>query len=165
MARLPSRIFTIGVYGSSQESFFASLQRAGIDLFVDIRARRGVRGSQYAYVNATRLKTHLDGLGIQYVHAKELAPSPETRRAQHLADATEGVRKTERAGLSESFKVAYDRQCLAGFDSAAFCATYLANATAPVLFCVEGQPAACHRSLVAARLCRDLGLAVEHLLP
>jgi hypothetical protein len=33
------------------------------------------------------------------------------------------------------------------------------------LFCVEREPAACHRSLVAARLSRDLGLDVEHLGP
>ena len=33
------------------------------------------------------------------------------------------------------------------------------------LFCVEGIPEACHRSLVAEKLSRDLGLPVEHIRP
>jgi hypothetical protein len=31
------------------------------------------------------------------------------------------------------------------------------------LFCVEGNPEACHRSLVAERLHEDWGIPVEHL--
>lgn len=42
------RLLTIGVYGKSETEFFDQLSRAGVDLFRDIRQRRGVRGSQYA---------------------------------------------------------------------------------------------------------------------
>jgi len=44
-------IFTIGVYNSTEESYFGKLMDAKIDLFCDIRQRRGVRGSLYKYVN------------------------------------------------------------------------------------------------------------------
>jgi len=33
------------------------------------------------------------------------------------------------------------------------------------LFCVEREPAACHRSLLAERLGKDLGIEVEHIIP
>ena len=36
---------------------------------------------------------------------------------------------------------------------------------ASALFCVERDPEACHRSLVAGRLAAGHGLSVEHLRP
>jgi len=35
----------------------------------------------------------------------------------------------------------------------------------PALFCLERDPPACHRSLVADRLVDEFGFAVVHLLP
>ena len=40
------KIYTIGVYNSTESSYFRKLQENNIDLFCDIRQRRGVRGSQ-----------------------------------------------------------------------------------------------------------------------
>ena len=37
------KIYTIGVYGWTEEDFFNKLQEKNIDLFVDIRFRRGMR--------------------------------------------------------------------------------------------------------------------------
>ena len=48
------KIYTIGVYGSSEEEFFGKLTESKIDLFCDIRQRRGVRGRQYAFVNSNQ---------------------------------------------------------------------------------------------------------------
>jgi uncharacterized protein (DUF488 family) len=39
------------------------------------------------------------------------------------------------------------------------------NAAATALLCVERDPHACHRSLVAERMTARFGLEVEHLLP
>lgn len=36
------KIYTIGVYNSTEESFFKKLQDNNIELFCDIRQRRGV---------------------------------------------------------------------------------------------------------------------------
>ncbi|HRI57448.1 MAG TPA: hypothetical protein PK170_10170, partial [Anaerolineae bacterium] len=51
----------------------------------------------------------------------------------------------------------------AGFDSRQFIADLGPETQVVALFCVEREPAACHRSLLATRLQRDLGLSVEHL--
>ncbi|MCB0149862.1 MAG: hypothetical protein KDE01_19725, partial [Caldilineaceae bacterium] len=59
----------------------------------------------------------------------------------------------------------YRRAQLAAFDSRHFAEELGLDACVVALFCVEAEPAACHRSLVAERLAADLGLPVEHLLP
>lgn len=50
------RVATIGVYGFDADSFFAALVANGVDLFCDLRARRGVRGRECAFANARRLE-------------------------------------------------------------------------------------------------------------
>lgn len=39
------------------------------------------------------------------------------------------------------------------------------GSSSAALLCVERDPEACHRSLIAARLERDWGFAVKHLRP
>ena len=159
------RIVTIGAYGWSEEAFFRVLVRAEVDLFCDLRARRGVRGSAYAFANSERLQARLAGLGIRYVHRADLAPSAETRAAQYAVDRAAKVAKRQRAVLSPAFADAYRRERLESFDSAAFVTGLGPGARVVALFCVEREPAACHRSLLAARLAQDLGVEVVHLLP
>jgi uncharacterized protein (DUF488 family) len=159
------RFVTIGVYGWEEEAFFQALNRAGVDLFCDLRARRGVRGSEYAFANSERLQARLSESGIRYLHFKELAPGEEIRSAQHTVDETAKVARRKRAVLSPAFVEAYRRERLAGFDSAAFVESLGPDVQTAALFCVEREPAACHRSLLAARLEQDLGVAVMHLLP
>jgi len=48
--------FTIGVYRATEETFFKKLVENNIDTFLDIRRRRGVRGSKYSYVNSNKLQ-------------------------------------------------------------------------------------------------------------
>ncbi len=159
------KLFTIGAYGFSAQSFVEALRLAGVDLFIDIRARRGMRGSAYAFANASRLESALAAAGIRYAHAKELSPSEAVRDAQRAADADAGIAKRDRSRLSEAFASAYRDQCLLGFDSRRFVEMHCNGSKRPVLFCVEREPAACHRSLVAERLAADLGIPVENLKP
>ena len=49
-------ITTVGVYGWTLERWLAALRDAGVALVADVRQRRGVRGSEYAWANATRLQ-------------------------------------------------------------------------------------------------------------
>ena len=58
-----TNIYTIGVYNSTEDSFFDKLKSNNIELFCDIRLRRGVRGTQYKYVNKTYLESKLTPLG------------------------------------------------------------------------------------------------------
>ncbi len=158
------QIVTIGVYGSSEEAFFRALQEAGVDTFCDIRQRRGVRGSEYAFVNSTRLQARLAEMGIRYLHRRDLAPTPAIRAQQHAADKLGKTARRQRAQLDPRFVAAYEAEILAGFDPAEFLAA-LAPSRVAALFCVERDAAACHRSLLAARLHREAGVEVEHLQP
>lgn len=158
----PERIFTIGVYGKSVEDFFGALKRASVDTFCDIRLRRGVRGSQYAFVNSKRLQSELAGRGIAYRYVQELAPTQRIRELQHAADAESEATKRTREELGETFKRHYIDEVLGRFDQMQFKRS-LSGSQRIVLFCVEGPATACHRSLVASRLGTDWNVPVEHL--
>ncbi|MBM3834083.1 MAG: DUF488 domain-containing protein [Verrucomicrobia bacterium] len=158
------KIVTIGVYGFTEGAFFEALVRAGVDTFCDIRWRRGVRGSEYAFANSARLQRRLAELGIRYQHFREVAPNPALRQRQAEADKLEGATKRKRTTLGETFISGYQNECLSAFDSRKF-VERLVDAKVVALFCVEREPAACHRSLLAARLQHDLGGEIEHLLP
>lgn len=149
------QILTIGVYGKSAQHFFGQLTDARVDLFCDVRLRRGLRGSQYAFANSTRLQRELASRGIGYRHFPELAPSLDIRAAQHAADLVSGVQKRSRETLSEEFKHRYITEVLGPFDSNAFRTALGPDTRRVVLFCVEGNPKACHRSLLADRLTMD----------
>lgn len=156
-------VLTIGAYGWSEATFFPALQSAGVHTFCDIRRRRGVRGPEYAFANAGRLQTRLTELGIAYVHRLDLAPSDSLRQAQARADAEHRTARRSRAELTPEFAAAFENEVLTGFDPVAFLAD-LAQAGPVVLFCVEREPRACHRGLVAARLAAA-GATVTHLTP
>ncbi len=158
-------VSTIGVYGSDRGTFFAALENARADVFLDIRTRRAVRGSRYTFANAQRLIAELHVRGIAYRHVRELAPGYELLALQHAADADQGRRYSARTELSPEYLRRYRAEVLNQFDFGAL-ARYLDAYTAPVLFCIERIPEACHRSLVAPRLARALGTeAVVHLIP
>ena len=63
-------IYTIGVYNSTENVFFDKLTNNNVDLFLDIRQRRGVRGSQYKFVNSSYLQEKLAKLDIKYKHIR-----------------------------------------------------------------------------------------------
>jgi uncharacterized protein (DUF488 family) len=159
------RIVTIGVYGFDEDRFFQALLEAGVDTFCDIRLRRGMRGSEYAFVNSTRLQRKLSELGIRYIHLKDLAPSQAIRERQKEEDNHLGIAKRTRTSLGQAFVEAYQRECLAHFDSQEFLEQVGQGAEIISLFCVEHEPEACHRSLAAKHLAHDLGLHIEHIKP
>lgn len=159
------RVLTIGVYGFTADQFFDRLRTAAVDLFCDVRARRGLRGSDYAFANSRRLQVRLEELSIPYVHLKELAPSREVRDAQYDHDRKLGIAKRRREELGEVFKAKYVDECLSALDPIALCRDSLGSAARPVFFCVERSPRACHRSMVAEVLGAALGVPIEHLQP
>jgi len=159
------KIVTIGVYGFDETGFFAALRQAGVDTFCDIRLRRGVRGREYAFVNSKRLQARLAELGIRYLHLKELAPSRALRDRQTAADQAARTAKRKRTELSELFIAGYREECLCAFDSRKFIEQLGPDAKIVALFCVEREPDACHRSLLAERLQQELGVQVVHLTP
>ena len=152
------------MYGFTAESFLAALQRADVRLLIDVRQRRGVRGPEYAWANSTRLQGALAEAGIEYRHHKELAPTTELRRLQYREDDRLGVGKRSRAELAPEYRRRYIREILDRADLDALVAELPADA-ASALLCVERDPEACHRSLVAERLAAVHGLPVAHIRP
>lgn len=158
------KFFTIGVYGTTEQSFFDKLVQYQIDTFCDIRNRRGVRGSKYRYVNSKKLQEKLQSLGIKYLHVQDLSPSQEIRDLQKKADMLQGVLKSERTELGFTFKNEYQQRVLAKFDFVTFLNNLKDNGShSIVLFCVEAEPNACHRSLVANKLHNGFSLTIEHI--
>jgi len=158
------RILTIRVYGFTGERFFEAITAAECDLFCDLRARRGVRGREYTYANATRLQQELAARGIKYRHFPALAPTREIRSLQYQADAAAGVAKRKRDELHPTFIEAYHR-LLAAPETREAMAEIAATSRAPLLFCVERLPQACHRSLVAAHLAEGGSIPVKNITP
>jgi len=156
-------VLTIGVYGWGAEAFYSALADAGVGLLCDVRRRRGVRGPGYAFANSARLQAALAERGIGYAHRLDLSPSADVREAQAALDAGRGIARRGRTDLSPAFVEAYERECLSGLDAEGFLAEL--GRDGPIcLLCVEREPAACHRSLLAARL-GEHGASVRHLLP
>lgn len=156
-------IATIGVYGFNRDSFLEALGDARIDLLLDVRQRRGVRGSEYAWANARRLQTSLSEAGIGYTHLKELAPTTELRELQYAEDTRLGEGKRSRTVLAPEYARRYTEEILDHVDLDPV-VSWIGESSAALL-CVERDPEACHRSLIAARLERDWGFSVEHLRP
>lgn len=158
------RIATIGVYEFDSASFVRALDQAGVTRVLDIRQRRGVRGSEYAWANAQRLGRLLAGAGIAYEHHPELAPDTEMRQLQYREDARQGVGKRSRERLSDSYIRAYTQEVLDLVALEPLVKRLPVHGIAALL-CVEATAAACHRSLVAQRLADRHGFEVIDIAP
>ena len=157
-------VVTIGVYGWTLETFLEALRGSDVRLLVDVRQRRGVRGSEYAWANAARLQAALAEAGIDYRHEIELAPTTELRQVQYRADERLGGGKRSRAALAPEYARRYTIEILDRADLGVLLRELPAEGRTALL-CVEREPEACHRSLVAERLAVAHGATVAHLLP
>lgn len=156
--------YTVGVYNSSEQDFFNKLFKNQIDMFCDIRQRRGVRGAKYAFVNSRRLQKRLAEIGIDYLHILDLAPPKDIRSLQSEADRKSKVLKRSRNCLSQRFVEEYKAQVLDYFSFDDLLNLLQSRgATRVALFCVEEHPAACHRSLVGNVLKGEYEMPVMEL--
>ena len=162
---MTTKVLTIGVYGFDESGFFQALKDAGVDTFCDVRARRGMRGSEYRFVNSTYLQNRLQELGIRYFHFKNLAPTETVRDIERENDKKLKIAKRKRTTLSEAYIQAYRREILSGFDAKALMMELGTDAHTIAFFCVERDPQACHRLLVAQEFAQQTGLEVEHIMP
>jgi uncharacterized protein (DUF488 family) len=158
------RVVTIGVYEWDLPHFLDTLREVDVRVLLDVRQRRGVRGPQYAWANSQRLQRAVADAGIAYEHHLELAPTTELRHLQYAEDARQGVGKRNRSLLADAYVEGYTRQILDRVDLGPI-VSRLPDDGAGALFCVEADPEACHRSLVAARMAASHGVEVSHLRP
>jgi uncharacterized protein (DUF488 family) len=159
-----AELATIGVYGFDRDSFLAALDAAGVRRLLDVRQRRGVRGPEYAWANSLRLQNALADAGIAYEHHRELAPTTELRQLQYREDDRLGVGKRSRSALAPDYVRGYREEILDHVDLTPL-AESLSEDRVTALLCVELDPEACHRSLIAERLAMRHGVTVSHIRP
>jgi uncharacterized protein (DUF488 family) len=161
---MQTTIATIGVYGATVKRFLSALASADARVVLDVRQRRGVRGHEYAWANSKRLQAALAEAGLAYRHLAELAPTTELRRLQYAVDDATGVGKRTRKELAPAYAERYVHEILDQADL-----DVVLDALPPegigALMCVERDPEACHRSLIAARLASEFGFSVLDLRP
>ncbi len=158
-------IYTIGVYGFDAESFIATLREARVTSVVDIRRRRGVRGSAYRFANASALAALLGSNDIRYIPQLRLSPTPDIRAIQHKWDALGRVNKSAREGLAPEFEAAYRNVVLAAYSHDDIDALVKNSGEAPAFLCVERTAMACHRHLAAEWIATRVGASIADLVP
>jgi uncharacterized protein (DUF488 family) len=157
-------VATIGVYGFTAAAFLETLGAADVRVLLDVRQRRGVRGREYAWANAARLQAALAQAGIEYRYHKELAPTTELRQLQYRADDRAGVGKRSRTALDPEYVERYTSEIFDRADLTQLVRELPAEGNGALL-CVERDPEACHRRLIAERLASRYGVRVTHLRP
>jgi hypothetical protein len=86
------------------------------------------------------------------------------RRLQYREDNRQGVGKRSRTRLADEYRRRYETEILDRTDLADVVRDLPGEGLAALL-CVERDPEACHRSLIASRLADGFGLRVSHLRP
>ena len=152
-------IFNIGVYNTTEADFFNKLLKNGIDTFIDVRQRRGVRGSKYSFVNSKRLQDKLSQLNIKYYHILELAPNDQIRSLQKKADKDNEELKKNRNELDDNFILNYNNLILNNYDIKSMLEELNLNKSYKVVFfCVEEKAKACHRSIITDKIKAEFNL-------
>ncbi len=155
-------IYTIGGYGHSKEGFFKTLKDNEVDVLVDIRQRRGMRGKTYSFLNSNALQTELSKQGIAYIHIRSLAPTNEVRDAQRAEDKKSSENKRSRNELLNIFKEKYQGIILENSVVNEIIRA-IQSYRHPCFFCVEGPAKACHRSLVTDWITKNKNYPINNL--
>ncbi|MBS0361920.1 MAG: DUF488 domain-containing protein [Proteobacteria bacterium] len=142
------KLATIGYEMNTQPQLIEKLKDAGVEVVIDVRA---VASSRRAGFAKSLLSAGLNEAGIGYVHLRELGtPKPGRIAARagrvaemhrifndHLAEPSAQVELAKAAEMAKEKKVA--------------------------LLCLEADHDACHRSIVADRICEAIGCEIEKL--
>jgi uncharacterized protein (DUF488 family) len=140
--------FTIGYEAATMAEFLASLQQAGVERILDVRA---VPNSRRPGFSKNPLKNALAEVGIDYVHLKALG-TPADGRAAARAGRHDDLERIYAGQLDLPEAIVQAEQM-----------RELAEEKPSALLCYERDPAACHRSLLLAAVAGDA--AVTHLFP
>lgn len=135
-------LMTIGYEGSTIDDFVKTLEVAGVQVLVDVRA---VTVSRKKGFSKNGLAARLEKHGIRYIHAK------------HLGDPKPG-REAARAGDFVTFrKVFGEHLATEAAQQAVREVADIAIEKLTCLMCYERDPSTCHRQIVATQL-RDYDL-------
>ena len=157
-------IATIGDVRLDVGRFLRALRAADVRVLIDVRQRRGVRGSEYAWANSARCRRPWVRPASNTAITRSWRRPPSCGKLQYREDAKSGAGKRSRTELAPEYRDRYTSEILSQVDLAAFVASLPSDGTTALL-CVERDPEACHRSLIAERLAAKHGLSVTHLRP
>ena len=130
-------LMTIGYEGSTIDDFVKTLEVAGVQVLVDVRA---VTVSRKKGFSKNGLAARLEKHGIRYLHAK------------HLGDPKPG-REAARAGNYTLFrKIFGEHLATEGAQQAVRDVASIAQQEMTCLMCYERDPSTCHRQIVATQL-------------
>ena len=132
-----TRLWTIGYERLLPEALVAELRAAGVRRVLDVRYRPQ---SRRPGMSKTRLGELLASRGIAYEHRRALGTPPDIRwlfKAGRVAEA------------APAFREHVERHAGAELDALA---GELDAAPPTALLCLEADPAACHRRIVAEAL-------------
>jgi len=134
------KLFTIGYEGATQAEFIATLQTAGVERIIDVRA---VPLSRRPGFSKNILAASLKEAGIDYVGLKALGTPAEGREAA-------------RKGKQEVLERVYANQLeLPEAIVQAAQMRELAEEKPSALLCFERDPAGCHRTLLIKAVASD----------
>lgn len=142
------KLATIGYERATQAAVIQRLKDAGVEILIDVRA---VAASRRAGFSKTLLAASLNAEGIGYVHLRQLGTPKPGRIA---------ARKGHVAEMKAIFE-AHMGEPAAQLELAK--ATDLARDKKVALLCLEADANDCHRSIVADRICAQLGCEIENL--
>ena len=144
------KVATVGYQGATVHSFLLALREADIELLVDVRAVASSRRPGFA---KSPLTANLHGVGIDYLHLRDLG-TPAAGRAAARAGRHAEMRRIFRDHLKTK-----------AAQSALDALREIVRSRRACLLCFEADPTHCHRSLVADALAARLDLRITHLVP
>jgi len=145
------KIFTIGYEDATAQGVVETLQDAGVELLVDVRA---VASSRRPGFSKTKLAAQLAEGGIEYLHLRGLGTPAEGRAA-----ARAGRHEEMQAVFAEHLRTDAARTDLERLEA------LVRSGRKACLLCLEADPAHCHRTLVAKALAERLPVEISHLRP
>ena len=144
-------LFTIGYEHATSDAVLGELERAKIDLLVDVRA---VAASRRPGFSKRQFAAGLDERGIAYLHLRALGTPKEGRLAARSGNLDDLFRIYEKHLATTEAREQMDE---------------LASLVRPgkriCLMCYERDVGHCHRRRVAELICERTGAKVEHLVP
>jgi uncharacterized protein (DUF488 family) len=143
-------VLTIGYEGATLADVLAALERARVEVLIDVRA---VPRSRKPGFSGRMLAASAEADGIGYRHLQRLGTPKPGRDAARAGDAAgmaaifnaHMTGDEPQAALAEAIGLAQERRCC--------------------LLCFERDPHFCHRTIVAGMIASRTGQGIVHLAP
>ena len=132
-------ILSLGTSNLSWPDFQQRLERHGVDVAIDVRARPFSRHSHFCQ---PAFKARLNHIGLSYIHLPELG----------------GLDRGDQRTFAEAAQHP-------AVQTALEMVRHIATRGQPVLICAEGDALTCHRCLMLAPALERTGAKVTHILP